>query len=67
MLKGRVHRHVSPNQQHVFSHFFHGIHKRLFVRFKRIAIDAGPAFALYAGIYFWSNSVKHHNELKERP
>jgi len=67
MLKGRVHRHVSPNQQHVFKHFFDGMPKRLWVRGRRLLVDAGPAFLVYSTIYFWAAATKHHNEVLERP
>jgi hypothetical protein len=66
MLRGRVHQHVSPFQQQVFKGYLKDIHKRLWVRFKRVAIDVGPIAFLYGYIYYWAAEVKHHNSVAER-
>jgi hypothetical protein len=66
MFRGRVHQHVSPFQQQIFKNYIKDIHKRLFVRARRIITDAGPAVALYSFIYFWAKEKIHHNQIAER-
>jgi hypothetical protein len=42
------------------------MHKRLWVRGKRLLVDIGPAAFAYTFIYYWAAGVKHHNQIAER-
>jgi hypothetical protein len=66
MIKGRVHKHISPFQQRAFAGFFKGIAGRTWIRTRKILFDVGPAATLYGTIYFWAKNVRHHAEVHER-